>query len=273
MTDPAVERFLEEQYASLADATPSAYADGAHESALTLISALVDLNLLRPGDGEEWNARFARASEDPLERPLAPPDLRRKAHEYLKRCLAEIAAEGEQGSTRHWHVYGALEAFVEVGLLSGQDFERWQGRLWYREPVESGGHDSADAASRFDMTHLLRVVPGPDERVGGIGVTAVALYADGVAVQWHRAPDVHTRQVWRALSPRGARSRNLSLDDPPVRLADELGTAYVCRGSGSTNGSMRRHGELGHTDFVPAVPTQVRQLRVEIGDQTLEIPL
>jgi len=268
LTEPAIECFLEEQFASLAEAAPSAYAESAHESALTLISALVDLDLLSPEESERWTARLARASQDPLDRPLAAPDLRRQANEYIDRCLAEIAPGGGEGSNDHWRVYGALEAFVEVGLLTGHDFEQWQRQLWQRDAV-SDSEESLDAASRFDMTHLMLVVPGPDERVGGLRVTVVELYGDGVSVQWHRAPGGNARRHWRR-----ARRQKLSLlDDPPMRPIDELGTAYRWAGGGSSHGSKRGEGEVGRTDFVPTVPEQVRQLLIQIGAETLAVPL
>lgn len=76
------------------------------------------------------------------------------------------------------------------------------------------------------------------------------------------------------LSLRGRRRQKLSLrDDPPIRLADELGIAYLWAGGGSSHGSRRGEGELGRTDFVPAVPEPVRRLHVEIGAQTLAVLL
>ncbi len=268
MTDRTIERFLEEQFASLAEAAPSAYAESAHESALTLISGLVDLDLLSPQESEQWIARLARASEDPLDRPLAAPDLRREANEYIERCFSEIESEGDSSNGR-WRVYGALQAFVEIGLLSGHDFERWQGRLWQREAAVSDGEDVFDVTSRFEMTQLMRVVPGPDERVGGFRVTVVELYGDGVSLQWHRAPGEHAARRWRR-----RRDQKLSLPgDPPVRLSDERGTAYRWVGGGSGGGSKRGEGELGRTDFVPAVTEHVRRLLIEIDGQTLAVPL
>jgi len=268
VTDPAIERFIEEQYASLAETEPGAYAESTREGALTLISVLVELDLLSPEEIDRWAARLARASEDPLDRPLAAPDVRRQANEYIERCLAELAPGSGEGSNDHWRVYGALEAFVEVGLLTGRDFEYWQRQLWQRDAV-SDSEESLDAASRLDMTHLMRVVPGPDERVGGLRVTVVELYSDGVSVQWHRAPGEHVGRHWR----RARRQKLILLDDPPMRLIDELATAYRWAGGGSGGGSKSREGALGHADFVPAVPEQVRRLLIEIDGQTLAVPL
>jgi hypothetical protein len=268
LTEPAIECFLEEQFASLAEAAPSAYAESAYESALTLIAALVDLDLLSPEDSEEWIARLARALPDPLDRPLATPQLRRQANEYIDRCLAEIAPGDGEGSNDHWRVYGALEAFVEVGLLTGHDFEQWQRQLWQRDAI-SDSEESLDVASRFDMTHLMLVVPGPDERVGGLRVTVVELYRDGVSVQWHRAPGGNPRRHRRR-----ARRQKLSLlDDPPMRVIDQFGTAYRWAGGGSSHGSKRGEGELGRTDFVPTVPEQMRQLLIQIGAEALVVSL
>jgi hypothetical protein len=269
MTEPAIERFLEEQFASLAEAAPSAYADSVHEGALTLISALGDLDLLSHEESERWTARLARASEDPLDRPLAAPNLRREANEYIERCLAEIEPEDADSSNDRWRVYGALEAFVEAGLLNAHQFERRQRQLWSQEAAPSDREEPLEAVSRFDMTHLMRIVPGPDERAGGLRVTVAELYADGVSIQWHRALGDGARRPWGR-----RRSPNMSLRaDPPVRIADELGTAYRCAGGGSSRGSKRGEGELGRTDFVPAVPEQVRELLIQIGAETLAVPL
>lgn len=268
MTDPAIVRFVEEQFASLAETEPSAHADSAREGALTLISALVDLDLLSPEERDRWTARLARASEDPLDRPLAGSDLRRQANEYIEQCLAGGAPGGGEDSNGQWRAYGALQAFVEVGLLTGHDFERWQRQLWQRDVV-SDDEELLDAASRFDMTHLMRVVPGTDERVGGVRVTVVESYGGGVSVQWHQAPGEHALRHW----VRGRRQKLSLSDDPPMRLTDELGTAYRWAGGGSSHGSKRGEGELGRTDFVPAVPEQVRRLLIQIGAETLAVPL
>jgi hypothetical protein len=234
-----------------------------------LLTALVELDLLSQEESERWMDRLVRASEDPLNRPLAAPDLRRQANEYIERRLAEMEPEGDESRNGRWGVYGALEVFVEIGLLSGSDFERWQRQLWRAEAAVSDGEESLDVAAHFDMTHLMGVVPGPDERVGGLQVTVVELYGDGVSVQWHRAPGGHAVQ-------RLCRVRRETVDllhDPPLRLADELATAYRWAGGGSSHGSKRREGELGRTDFVPAVPEHVRRLLIEIDGQTLAVPL
>jgi hypothetical protein len=269
MTEPAVERFLEEQFASLAEAASSSYAESAHESAVTLISGLVDLDLLSAEEFERWTARLARASEDPLDRPLAAPDLRQGASGYVERCVTKIESEGEGSPDGRWRIYGALQAFVEIGLLSGHEFERWQGQLWQREATVSDGEGLFDVSPSFEMTHLMRVVRGPDQRVGGFRVTVVELYGDGVSIQWHRAPGEHAAWRWR----RARREKLNLLHDPPLRLADERDTAYRWAGGGSSGGAKRGEGELGRTDFVPRVPEHVGRLLIEIEGQTLAVPL
>ena len=267
MTELAVERYLEDRFATLADTESGLPATSAHDGAATLIAALSDLELLSSDEKDLWLARLERASEDPLDRSLAPTDLCRKAREYIKRAFTKVAAE-DGAPSAEWRLYGALTAFVDVRLLTGRDFELWRGRLWNRDEE----WDAADGAPHSKQTHLLRTVPGPQGRISGLRVTVVELYEDGVSLQWHLAPGRRGRP---RLSVRGgSRQRSPFPEDPPVHLADDAGTTYVWQGGGSAHGSSpRKAGVLGHTDFAPAAPKEASALRISSGDEAVEVSL
>jgi hypothetical protein len=266
VTEPAVERYLEDRFATLAETESGLHATSAHDGAATLVSALSDLELLASDEKDRWLARLERASEDPLDRPLAPADLRRKASEYIERAFANVAAEEHGAASAEWRLYGALTAFVDVGLLTGRDFELWRGRLWNRDEEPN----TADAGPHSAQTHLLMTVPGPEGGISGLRVTVVEFYADGVSLQWHLAPGRRGRPF---LSMRGSRQRSPFPEDPLVHLADDAGTTYVWQGGGSAHGSQRKAGVLGHTDFAPAVPKQASGLRISSGDEAVEVSL
>jgi len=234
VTELAVERYLEDRFATLADTESGLHATSADDGAATLVAALSDLELLSSDEKDRWLARLERASEDPLDRPLAPTDPRRKASEYIERSFADLSAEDSDAASAQWRLNGALTAFVDVGLLTGRNFELWHGRLWNRNEESN----TADAGPHSEHTHLLRTVLGPEGRISGLRVTVVELYEDGVSLQWHLAPRRGGRPF---LSMRGSSwQRSPFPEDPPVHLADDAGTTYVWQGGGSAHGSPRR---------------------------------
>jgi hypothetical protein len=222
-------------------------------------------------EAENWRRRIDNAAQ-----PLAPdPRLRKSAREHLARLDMEA---GERDSER---LAAAVAAFGGLGLLTEAEEREWNDRLQARE----GPADLDERSQRwmeqlkrveaFDDSTLLRTLVGPADRTAGICVTFVELAAGGVVVYWHftaepgEDPDADT--VWRRLGVDFEADDWDEIPDPPdpfessaLTLTDDIGTDYLCAGSGYSSTGADRRVAYGEATFVPAIPPNATRLDVAI---------
>ncbi len=147
---------------------------GPHElaEACSAVEALERAGGLSAEDAAEWSRRIVRTAQGP-----GPGDPQRRA-----RALDFVAdLVSREGGDRARVV---AEAFRRLGLLSDQD----ELALLWPSLLDEDIEDDVDAfrgAGGFRDDRPLRVVPGPSQRVGGLRVTVIELFAAAVSVHWH----------------------------------------------------------------------------------------
>ena len=227
---------------------PGPYQDAALGFARHALAAFEEIGLVSREEAVAWDGRLARAAEDPIDRPALPPEERAAAHRYLE----GLVADAQQDVTAPARIDSAIRALVEAGALSGGEASHWRERAFPPPP-------DAPVLPHSEKTHMVRVVRGPEERVDGLQVTLIELYADGITVNWHERPA-------RLSEPAMRRIRSLLDQETPdladPSLVDDVGTAYALSGGSAGHGSGDR-ATIGHTDFAPAPPPAARSFVFE----------
>ena len=236
---------------------PGSYQEAALRFARHALAAFQEIGLVSREQAVAWDGRLARAAEDPIDRPALPPEARAAAHGYLERLVADLAADAQQDVIAHARIDGAIRALAEVGALSGGEATRWRKRAFPPPP-------DAAVLPHSEKTHMAGVMRGPKERVDGLQVTLIELYADGITVNWHERP-AHLSE------PAMRRIRSL-LDQETAELGgpsltDDVRTSYAFCGGSGHHGSGDR-ATIGHSDFAPAPPPAARSFVFEsVGRQ------
>jgi hypothetical protein len=183
---------------------------------------------------------------------------------------AEAAAILDEARGADWDRREALlDALADVGALSEDDAARFEDELWDEDddedaPVEAGQALAAEPELSVELSvelepagapspaewRLVRVVPGPPERVDGWRVTAACVYDGGISIWWHAESPVRPSVT---AVPTGA-------------AVDDRGVAYaVCRA--------RFDAHVGEWTFTPAPPVGARHLDVTLDGRDFRIAL
>ena len=237
------------------------------------LELFVALGALSGEEADDWRRRFEAAEE----RPEPNARLRKRAREHLAHL------DKEAGDRNGERLEAAVAAFAGLGLLTKAEEREWNDRLQTRAGDEELDEDAqrwledAKRAKAFDDSTVLSTLIGPHRRVAGMYVTLVELAAGGVVVHWHFAAQPGESSdadaVWRRLAwdevPDGPEPFKSSV----LGLTDDIGTDYLCAGSGYSSTGDDRHVAYGETSFVPAVPADATRLEVILEGLGLSIRL
>jgi hypothetical protein len=264
MSARAAARHLEEKFAM-------AFELGDSESlteALSELETLAAVGLVDQGDATRWRERFARLQRP---HPKPPSDLRVRARRHL-----DELADSDELSHRI-----ALAAYARAGLVDevegeravAEDVSEWDEGDWPEEMRH------AFAIWGFSRADPVAMVAGPRERVGGLSVTAIELFADGVRAHWHftsREGETAAGKLLRDLldpvrdhEDHGTWGR----DQTPFALRDDLGTGYIVRLGGATWDGREDFVAYGECVAVPAVPAAATRLAIVVGERELWVLL
>lgn len=204
----------------------------------------------------DWRARFGRLAAGPYGLPQRDQTVLIRAREHLERLLTEVGAEPDP--ERRLAVESVASAvprgLAVVGALSQEDWDVFAAKLYPDDSAEIYGEPLEGWAE------LIRVLPGPRARRAGLRITLVELYAAGVVLRWE---SVAGSQVAIAETT-GNSSRGWA-------LSDEQGTRYEVAGSGGGGGAATvSHGYQG---FSPAVPDDVKRIRLQTPEAAFDLGL
>lgn len=228
------------------------------------------LGLIDTTEATRWESP-ARWLGRPWPRTGEARAARRRAEAHLRRFVDRIdeVLASPRRAERSAAFHGAVLAYKSVGLLTREQALRWQNRLWSAEyRAERRPRDPPPFAARG----VPRLMPGPDRRVGGLRVNALAIYDDGFVATCH-------------VDPAGAARHDpvdiptfLDLDDHSpfqgATVTDDRGTTYS-RTSASWQrvGYAVRNVTIGMATFAPAPPVGARRLRVAARGEAMTMRL
>jgi len=212
-----------------------------------------------------WRQRLHEAAswrEPPREPPARA--VRERAIAHLEERIAPLSPSMRDGFVA---CIGAIVAYEQTGVLMAEEALAWRERLRARIDMEP------ERPPRCSRRDLVRVLPGPPERIRGLRVTTVELYADGVVVRWHdaqRRPDASgTPRIWSDTDRQTA-----GHGDPYLGgLSDDLGTRYIGGGGPDLGINGGWKVRFGSSSFTPAFPNGARRLTVAYEGSDFEIEL
>lgn len=199
-----------------------------------------------------------------------------RARIYVEGLIDAIGADSGAGDAHlDTHVvHDALEALHAVGVFGPAERAALDERL--RVAAEAHGvrvdeeAEEPDDEERFTGSELRDVLVGPDEPVAGVRVICVERYADGLVLRW--------RQSLAAGKPSRGERKKLLLGaggDQQLLLYDDVDTDFWLSSSGS-GGDFTDDGRYvieGHSEFVPAVPSEARRLSMALEGEEASIDL
>jgi hypothetical protein len=254
------EDYLGEQLAQIGR-HPGPYQDAALRFARHALAAFREIGLVTRDEAEAWDARLGRAAEDPTDRPPAEPEARAAAHRYLERLLADLRREPHELAA-HARLHGAIRALADIGALSAREAAQWNERAFPPPP-------DPPSLPKFEKTHVVQVLHGPEGVVDGLQLTLIARYTDGVTLNWTERPTRLSERTMRRIRDLFDRE-NDDLSQPS--LTDDVGTDYVFCGGSGAHGS-RDLATIGASDFAPAPPPAARLLVFESLGREIRIRL
>jgi hypothetical protein len=241
--------------------------DGARDSAMLFIEALVECEAMTGGDADVWRERVRMARSDAFE-PL--PELA----EAVRSAAAEAVATVEPGtssiSAEFYTAQAKVHALQMLAAVPNEEPAEWYreltSRIRYPEAraVPDGVRRRMQAIAQTEPGELRRVLAGPFRLDPDMQVTSAEIYDGGLAVRWH-----YVTHDGRFPQSRG-------LGRSTVEVADDMGTEYFGRGGGATRLDRveEREGAVsGRNVFAPAPPSEATVLRVRAGEAFCEVPL
>ena len=211
------------------------------------LKVLVAAGVLDAGEAERWRERFS-ALESGVE--TTSPYVRKRALDHLR-------------ATGSLHL---LVSYKRLGLLSHEQMKAELVRL-RPEPDQHFDVPSAGEAGE-QVGPFMRAIAGPADRVGGLRITTVELFAKAIAFNWHFDPGF-------AHGPDGALVRRLIaserfwVDGPEEPLIDGPDYVPLDEDATPTGG-----GEwIGSHLFAPGVPPSPTRLDIMIAGRTLTVSL
>ena len=238
------------------------------ESACAAVDALAAIGALAAERTAQWSRRLARTALGP---EAADPEPRERALDHVR----ELLRREENKAARV-----AVEAFRSLGLLSDQD------QLALLAPASFGEGDAGrlGAARGFRDDRPIEVLRGPDERIGGLRVTAIELFDAAVAVHWHfsskfakgwtgqeLAEELDSDEPLLFASARPPTAEIvLRMAAPLIGLRDEGGNDYTGFRCEEARWSP---DAVGRSGFVPGLPRDARRLGIAIGEEVLWVEL
>ena len=180
------------------------------------------------------------------------------------------------GLEASWPLQNLLNDFHHIGLLSEREMDRLFDRLGER--LDAGEARLEDEPEPECLcADLRRVVLGPPERHGGVRVTSVELYEDGVAIRWHMvrlAPGESGAVPSLPDEVEGVDAARRA-QEPYFSVYDDIGTRYRFQsgGGGGGNGRFSDRVRKGTQTFTPAVPAQASTLWALQSEYRFEVAL
>ena len=239
------------------------------EHVLAHLEALERVGVMTAEEATLWRERIAVTSHDDGA-PIAEdaPDVRA----LLDELLQELPQGSPPGGPEHLRVNAAFGALSALKILPPDEeldatFARRLGaRLGPSDPAPPDRPSPpprpfADAS----WAEPVEVIRGPPERHGGLRITAVVIYEDGVGLSWHL--------LTSEPSPPASRT---PWDSPWLTLEDDVGTDYAAGGGGATllNGSERTwdlNVYAGEAHFAPRPPPEARRLSARYAGQSFTV--
>jgi hypothetical protein len=231
----------------------------------TLTTAFCALGTLSETEALSWKARFDRDLRPPIQTKLARRDVHPHVEVFLDRLLQRLDLALDPATERAviTRFEGALMAFIALHLLDPRDAHAWRSRF---KPVSS----CADKASSTETTvispaglDLLTVVPGPQERFGGLRIASAELYSDAVCLHWHLLLPKFSplREGVQLANDHSPFSDPRAVKRPAFDLTDDRVTAYSFVGE-STAAIRGSPVEVywGTSWFVPGIPREATRL-------------
>jgi hypothetical protein len=229
-----------------------------------LVEAIVAVGLLDDQEANEARERLVAAALDAREPGAVNPSAQQRVFQRFG-ALVDQAAERPTVEERN-RLLMAVGALEDIGVFDADQRSELNESLGRVVPAEERQPPPPSTEQRRERHEFLgedltHVVAGPPERMGGVRLTGVELYTDGVVVRLH------------VLTPR------IDIDSPGANwpderhpdlasehyhrlgLSDDVGTPYRPRGGGGA-GQQRGAGLVMRrvTVFAPAVPAQASQL-------------
>ena len=240
------------------------------EWACSAVKALEAAGALSAARAAAWARRFTRTALGPH---AAEPKLRERALTHV----AELLRREESDAARV-----AVDAFRSLGLLSDQDQLALLAPTSFDDEL-AGQAARLDVARAFRDDRPIRVLAGPNQRIGGLRVTAIELFEASVAVHWHFSSRFAKGFTGEELSEELDSAEPLFSSGPPrtseivlrmaaplIGLKDERGTEYT----GFRCEEVRSSPEaVGRSGFVPGLPVGARRLGISIGEGVLWVEL
>jgi hypothetical protein len=227
--------------------------------------AMEHVGAITAAEAASWRQRLHEAAtgqEPPHEPP--PEEVVGRAVAHLEGLLAPVSPSTREGAAA---CFSAIVAYEKAGVLHPGEALAWRQRL----RMQSGLRP--ERPPQCAQRDLVRVVPGPDERMRGLRITGVELYGDGVVLHWHSArrwPEgPETPRIWNDMDMDTA-----GTDDHPRALTDDLGTRYV--GGGGPDFGINGGGwvvRFGASAFTPAVPAGAGRLQAPLRGGGIDIDL
>lgn len=269
------------------------------EAAMVSLDAYHHLGLLDAPRAELY--RQALSTSDTHGTTWPPTDARDRAVRYAESLLAALGDEPDDAALRY--AASALAALREVGVISLEQWGDWYGRFFSHgsnvEGVYAGpsgwmflatSGDDPDVGEAlpeeeyriFDARDLAQVIAGPFPLQGGLTLTSVELYADGVRLNWHglrespgQLPVVDDEASIDEQMAALEAHKSFAWPYTVKPMRDDLGTEYREAGGGGGGWTIHRPKLImASSMFTPAVPTKATQLEVQVvGVGAVTVPL
>ncbi len=262
----AAEASLEQEFADCYFFSDDEFG-GADGRLLQKVDGLDRAGLLKPESVAIWRARALRFGQEIETFVPDVAEARQRARTFIAE-LIESRKRDDPAKPTSDYFYGALNALRDVGLFSEREWSDWEAP-WeeaagerdeaFKKHVEIGGDFEGKIIEHIDV--------GPETRLDGFRVSAVARLDDGISVYWHfndlpAGEGAVTEDAWGDPFD--------ELVPEPV-LSDDVGTEYVM-----TRGSTQPVGEkvmVGSTSFAPAAPADAARLSVSVPDGSIVLEL
>lgn len=176
-----------------------------------------------------------------------------------------LGPDGSLGDPETIEGYGVPEDELPAAARAElEEIERLKREGEARRPEQERRNE--ELHNRHRVEHLRGVIAGPvGQDAGGPIVSHVVLYDSGTLVNYllprPDETDFDPDEPWE----------RPEVEPPKMTLDDELGTEFFDRG-----GQIDRNGEgplRCRREFAPAIPTEARRLRIEIGEMRSTIEL